>query len=66
MKIAKSKVCTEMRVAFLARRALCSDEVGQGHFSKDIFRIAHMGDIHNDDLDRLEISLRKCFAGAAG
>ncbi len=55
-----------MRVAFLARRALCSDEVGQGHFSKDIFRIAHMGDIHNDDLDRLEISLRKCFAGAAG
>jgi 2-aminoethylphosphonate-pyruvate transaminase len=34
---------------------------GQGHFSKEIFRIAHMGDIHNDDLDRLEASLRRCF-----
>jgi 2-aminoethylphosphonate-pyruvate transaminase len=39
---------------------------GQGHFSKEIFRIAHMGDIRNGDLDRLEESLRKCFAGAAG
>jgi 2-aminoethylphosphonate-pyruvate transaminase len=35
---------------------------GQGHFSKEIFRIAHMGDIHNDDLHRLETALRKCFA----
>jgi 2-aminoethylphosphonate-pyruvate transaminase len=34
---------------------------GQGHFSKDIFRIAHMGDIHNDDLDRLKTALQKCF-----
>jgi len=36
---------------------------GQGHFSREMFRIAHMGDIHNDDLDRLEASLRRCFAG---
>jgi len=35
---------------------------GQGHFSQEMFRIAHMGDIHNDDLDRLEAALRKCFA----
>ena len=35
---------------------------GQGHLSKEIFRIAHMGDIHNDDLERLEIALRKCIA----
>ena len=38
---------------------------GQGHFSKEIFRIAHMGDINNDDLDRLEIALTKCFSGSA-
>lgn len=36
---------------------------GQGKFSTDIFRIAHMGDIRNDDLDRLEASLRRCFSG---
>ena len=36
---------------------------GQGAFSKQIFRIAHMGDIRNDDLDRLEQSLRNCFGG---
>ena len=35
---------------------------GQGHLGKEIFRIAHMGDIHNDDLDRLEVALRKCLA----
>ena len=35
---------------------------GQGHFSREMFRIAHMGDIHNDDLDRLEASLRSCFS----
>ncbi len=35
---------------------------GQGHFSQEMFRIAHMGDIHNDDLDRLDVALRKCFA----
>jgi 2-aminoethylphosphonate-pyruvate transaminase len=35
---------------------------GQGHFSKDIFRIAHMGDINNDDLGRLKTALQKCFA----
>jgi 2-aminoethylphosphonate-pyruvate transaminase len=34
---------------------------GQGHFSREMFRIAHMGDIHNADLDRLEAALRKCF-----
>ena len=34
---------------------------GQGAFSKQIFRIAHMGDIYNSDLDRLETSLRNCF-----
>ena len=35
---------------------------GQGDFSKQIFRIAHMGDIHEDDLVRLEESLRRCFS----
>jgi 2-aminoethylphosphonate-pyruvate transaminase len=35
---------------------------GQGHLGKEMFRIAHMGDIHNDDLDRLEVALRKCLA----
>jgi len=35
---------------------------GQGHFSREMFRIAHMGDIHNDDLERLEDSLRRCFS----
>ena len=35
---------------------------GQGHFSKEMFRVAHMGDIHNDDLTRLEAALQKCFA----
>jgi len=35
---------------------------GQGHFSKQIFRIAHMGDIRSEDLDRLEAALRSCFA----
>jgi 2-aminoethylphosphonate-pyruvate transaminase len=35
---------------------------GQGDFSKQIFRIAHMGDIRSDDMDRLESALRSCFA----
>jgi 2-aminoethylphosphonate-pyruvate transaminase len=34
---------------------------GQGDFSKHIFRIAHMGDIRSDDLDRLDVVLRRCF-----
>jgi 2-aminoethylphosphonate-pyruvate transaminase len=34
---------------------------GQGDFGKQIFRIAHMGDIRNEDLDRLEQALRECF-----
>lgn len=34
---------------------------GQGKFSKQIFRIAHMGDIRDDDMDRLEAALRSCF-----
>jgi 2-aminoethylphosphonate-pyruvate transaminase len=36
---------------------------GQGHLSPDIFRIAHMGDIRADDLERLEAALRASFAG---
>ncbi|MCP3999318.1 MAG: 2-aminoethylphosphonate aminotransferase [Gammaproteobacteria bacterium] len=35
---------------------------GQGDLSKHIFRIAHMGDIHEDDLDRLDNVLRSCFS----
>jgi 2-aminoethylphosphonate-pyruvate transaminase len=35
---------------------------GQGDFSKQIFRIAHMGDIHKDDMDRLDVALRSCFS----
>jgi 2-aminoethylphosphonate-pyruvate transaminase len=35
---------------------------GQGDFSKQIFRIAHMGDIHKDDLERLDVALRSCFS----
>lgn len=31
---------------------------GQGHLSPDVFRIAHMGDIRADDLDRLCAALR--------
>jgi 2-aminoethylphosphonate-pyruvate transaminase len=31
---------------------------GQGHLSPDVFRIAHMGDIRDDDLDRLCAALR--------
>ena len=34
---------------------------GQGHFSREMFRIAHMGDIRNSDLERLEAALKKCF-----
>jgi 2-aminoethylphosphonate-pyruvate transaminase len=34
---------------------------GQGDFSSQIFRIAHMGDITNADLDRLAEALRDCF-----
>lgn len=35
---------------------------GQGNLGERIFRIAHMGEINNDDLDRLEVVLRECFA----
>jgi 2-aminoethylphosphonate-pyruvate transaminase len=38
---------------------------GQGHFSQKIFRLAHMGDIRDDDMDRLEIALRSCFGKGA-
>jgi 2-aminoethylphosphonate-pyruvate transaminase len=36
---------------------------GQGHLSADIFRIAHMGDIRNEDLDRLDVALRAILKG---
>jgi 2-aminoethylphosphonate-pyruvate transaminase len=36
---------------------------GQGDLGKQIFRIAHMGDIQADDMNRLEEALRDCFAG---
>lgn len=39
---------------------------GQGGLGKRIFRIAHMGDIHNEDLERLDAALRMCFANAGG
>jgi 2-aminoethylphosphonate-pyruvate transaminase len=39
---------------------------GQGKLGTNIFRIAHMGDINNDDLDRLEAALRECFATETG
>lgn len=32
---------------------------GQGHLSPDVFRIAHMGDIRDEDLDRLCAALRR-------
>jgi 2-aminoethylphosphonate-pyruvate transaminase len=35
---------------------------GQGDFSKEIFRIAHMGDIRADDMGRLDTALRACFS----
>jgi 2-aminoethylphosphonate-pyruvate transaminase len=35
---------------------------GQGNFSKEIFRIAHMGDIRADDMGRLDAALRACFS----
>ena len=35
---------------------------GHGQFNKEMFQIAHMGDINNDDLRRLEVALQKCFA----
>jgi 2-aminoethylphosphonate-pyruvate transaminase len=38
---------------------------GQGNLGSEIFRIAHMGDIREPDLARLESALRDCFAGAA-
>ena len=34
---------------------------GQAGFAERIFRIAHMGDIHEADLDRLEAALRRVF-----
>lgn len=30
---------------------------GQGHLSPDVFRIAHMGDVHEPDLERLDAAL---------
>ncbi len=36
---------------------------GQGDLGKQIFRIAHMGDIQDADMDRLVEALRDCFAG---
>ncbi|HJP04917.1 MAG: 2-aminoethylphosphonate aminotransferase [Gammaproteobacteria bacterium] len=36
---------------------------GQGELGKQIFRIAHMGDISSDDLDRLMKALGNCFDG---
>jgi len=35
---------------------------GQGQLSTKVFRIAHMGDIQQKDLQRLEAALQKCFA----
>jgi 2-aminoethylphosphonate-pyruvate transaminase len=35
--------------------------IGQGHSDTNSFRIGHMGDIQNDDLDRLEASLQRFF-----
>ncbi len=34
---------------------------GQGDLGERVFRIAHMGDINNDDLARLDTALRECF-----
>lgn len=40
---------------------------GQGNLGERIFRIAHMGDISNADLARLDVALRECFSsGASG
>jgi len=36
---------------------------GQGDLGERCFRIAHMGDINNDDLARLDRALRACFGG---
>ena len=38
---------------------------GQGDLGGRIFRIAHMGDITDEDLERLRRSLDACFSGAA-
>jgi 2-aminoethylphosphonate-pyruvate transaminase len=38
---------------------------GQGDLSSRIFRIAHMGDITDEDLERLRRSLEACFSRAA-
>jgi 2-aminoethylphosphonate-pyruvate transaminase len=36
---------------------------GQGRFAESMFRIAHMGDIRDDDVDRLEQALTTFFGG---
>jgi 2-aminoethylphosphonate-pyruvate transaminase len=36
---------------------------GQGHLSPDVFRIAHMGDIREEDLARLGAALRETLGG---
>ena len=37
---------------------------GQGDLGKQMFRIAHMGDITNADLDRLGDALQDCFGAS--
>jgi aspartate aminotransferase-like enzyme len=39
---------------------------GQGHLSPDIFRIAHMGDIRDDDLAGLCAALDAIIGGRRG
>jgi len=39
---------------------------GQGDLGANIFRIAHMGDITNDDIGRLKVALRECFGQESG
>lgn len=36
---------------------------GQGEFARSVFRIAHMGDIHDSDLDLLCLTLRQAVQG---
>ena len=37
---------------------------GQGHLAPDVFRIAHMGDIHDDDIERLCAAFESILAAA--
>jgi len=36
---------------------------GQGNLGERIFRVAHMGDIRDEDLDRLAVAFDECFGG---